>query len=130
LLLRIIYYNEKNNKNIEIKKFGCKEGSLDIVEGENNGGVFKKEIEKVNEEIDRLKENRTEYAKQLPMPLVKKYVQLIKNKNHKAVVFNSNNACSGCGFHIRPQILIELNDPNKIIYCENCGRILVRTLEA
>jgi predicted nucleic acid-binding Zn-ribbon protein len=94
-----------------------------------NEDILKKEIEKVNEEIERLKEHRTEYAKQLPMPLVKKYVQLIKNKNHKAVVFNSNNACSGCGFHIRPQILIELNDPNKIIYCENCGRILVRSLD-
>ena len=90
---------------------------------------LKNEILKIDEDINRLKENRSDYAKQLPMAIVKKYVMLIKNKNRKAVIFSSNNACSGCGFHIRPQILIELNTPDKIIYCENCGRILVRSLD-
>jgi len=92
--------------------------------------ILKKEIAKIDVDITKLKEKRTEYAKLLPVPIVKKYIQLIKNKNNKAIVFcNPNNACSGCGFHIRPQILIELNTPDKIIYCENCGRILVRSLE-
>lgn len=94
-----------------------------------NEDLLKKEIEKVNSEIERLKESRSEYAKQIPITIVKKYVQLIKNKNRKAVVYCNNNACSGCGFHIRPQILIELSQPEKIIYCENCGRILVHSLD-
>ena len=94
-----------------------------------NEDKLKEEILKIDQDIERLKENRKEYANQLPMTIVKKYVQLIKNKNKKAVIFSSNNACSGCGFHIRPQILIELNTPDKIIYCENCGRILVRSLD-
>jgi len=94
-----------------------------------NEDLLKLEINKVNEEIDKLKENRTEYAKQIPLDLVKKYIQLIKNKSYKAVVFNVNNSCSGCGFLIRPQILIELNNQEKLIYCENCGRILVNTFE-
>ncbi|MCL2063235.1 MAG: C4-type zinc ribbon domain-containing protein [Candidatus Cloacimonetes bacterium] len=94
-----------------------------------NEDVLKKEIEKVNKEIDKLKENRLSFAKQVSEPNVKKYIQLIKNKNRKAVVFSHNSACSGCGFHIRPQILIELNNPVKMIYCENCGRILVKSFE-
>ncbi|MCK9330719.1 MAG: C4-type zinc ribbon domain-containing protein [Candidatus Cloacimonetes bacterium] len=94
-----------------------------------NESILKKEIDKVDQEITELKDSRTELAKQLPMNLVKKYVQLIKNKNRKAIVFNNNDACSGCGFHIRPQILIELKTCHKIIYCENCGRILVHTLD-
>jgi predicted nucleic acid-binding Zn-ribbon protein len=94
-----------------------------------NEVILNNEIKKVDEDIDRLKQNRVEYAKQIPESLVKKYVQLIKNKNRKAVVYNNNSACSGCGFHIRPQILIELNTPDKIHYCENCGRILVKTFE-
>jgi len=92
--------------------------------------ILNKEILKIDTDIERLKENRAELAKQLPIAIVKKYIQLIKNKNKKAIVFcTSGNACSGCGFHIRPQILIELNTPDKIIYCENCGRILVRSME-
>ena len=94
-----------------------------------NEDLLKLEINKVNEEIDKLKESRTNYAKQIPLDLVKKYIQLIKNKNHKAVVFNINDSCSGCGFRIRPQILIELNNHEKLIYCENCGRMLVNTFE-
>jgi len=91
-----------------------------------NENILHQEIVEVEKNITLSKEKRTEIGKQLPMSLVKKYVQLIQHKNKKAVVFSSNNACSGCGFHIRPQILIELNDQNKIIYCENCGRILVK----
>ena len=94
-----------------------------------NETLLKAEIEKVNIEIEKLKEMRSDYAKQIPIALVKKYVQLIKNKNHKAVVYSHNDACSGCGFHIRPQILIEINDINKTIFCENCGRILVKSLD-
>lgn len=94
-----------------------------------NESLLNKEIEKVEVEINQLKDSRTELAKQIPMTIVKKYVQLIKNKNRKAVVFNSNNACSGCGFHIRPQILIDLKENNKSIYCENCGRILVNSMD-
>ena len=94
-----------------------------------NETILKNEIEKVIAEIEKLKEKRAEYAKQIPIALVKKYVQLIKNKNHKAVVYANNNACSGCGFHIRPQILIELSDMGKTIFCENCGRILVKSFD-
>jgi len=94
-----------------------------------NEDLLKSEIEKVNIEIEELKEKRSEFAKLIPLPMVKKYVQLIKNKNHKAVVYCNHDACSGCGFHIRPQILIELNDINKTIYCENCGRIIVKSFD-
>ncbi len=94
-----------------------------------NESILKKEIDKVDIEINQLKDTRSDLAKQIPMTLVKKYVQLIKNKNRKAVVFNNNNACSGCGFHIRPQILIDLKENHKMIYCENCGRILVNSLD-
>ena len=94
-----------------------------------NEDLLKQEIDKVNLEIENLKENRLSLARQVSESNVKKYIQLIKNKNRKAVVFCHNNACSGCGFHIRPQILIELNTLSKLIYCENCGRMLVKTFE-
>ena len=115
-----------------IKKQKVEANTLSKKANENlkaNEDVLKKEIEKVDLEIEKLKKDRFELAKQISESNVKKYIQLIKNKNRKAVVCSHNNACSGCGFHIRPQILIELNNPVKIIYCENCGRIMVKSFD-
>ena len=90
-----------------------------------NENIIKEDIQKVDNEIEALKATRSKFGSQIPRDLAKKYVQLIKNKNYKAVAYNNGNSCSCCGFHIRPQVVIELNDINKILYCENCGRILV-----
>ncbi len=95
-----------------------------------NEDKLNKKIEKVNQEIEKLKQERNEVAKSLPRQLVKRYVLLIKNKNRKAVVFANNDACDGCGFKIRPQLVIEVSKGNKIISCENCGRILVKDTES
>jgi predicted nucleic acid-binding Zn-ribbon protein len=86
---------------------------------------LKKKIEQVKNEIEEIRTKRNEIAKSIPTRIVKRYAALIKNKGRKAVAFNINNACSGCGFNIRPQVVIEINEGNKINFCENCGRILV-----
>lgn len=94
-----------------------------------NEEKLKKRISDVEKEIVDLRAKRNSLAKHLPTNLVKRYAALIKNKNRKAVVFNINNACSGCGYKIRPQLLIELKGANKHISCENCGRMLVNKPE-
>ena len=86
---------------------------------------LKKKIEQVKKEIEEIRNKRNEIAKGIPTRIVKRYAALIKNKGRKAVAFNIHNACSGCGFNIRPQVVIEINEGNKINFCENCGRILV-----
>ena len=91
----------------------------------DNEDRIKRAIEKVERESEKLRNKRNEIAKTIPVRLVKRYVGLIKNRNRKAVVYNENMACSGCGFQVRPQLAIELTKANKYIACENCGRILV-----
>ena len=89
-----------------------------------NEDKLKKEIIEVDEDIVKLRTKRNDLARDIPMSLVKKYAQLIKNKNRKAVVFFNGTSCGGCGFNIRPQLLIEINQNDKVNYCENCGRII------
>ncbi len=89
-----------------------------------NENRLKEEIIIVDNEIVELKAQRNKIAEQIPMSMIKKYAQLIKNKNRKAVVFCNGTSCGGCGFHIRPQLLIDIRQTDKINYCENCGRIL------
>ncbi len=91
-----------------------------------NEDKIKKKIEIVKNDIDKLRNDRNSFAKQIKNTnLVKRYAALIKNKDRKAVVYNEKNACAGCGFKIRPQQVIEINEGNKIISCESCGRMLV-----
>jgi len=94
-----------------------------------NEDILKKEIIKVEDDIVELKGSRNSIAHDIPMSLVKKYAQLIKNKNRKAVVFLNGNSCGGCGFHIRPQLLIEIKQNENVNYCENCGRIIAPNVD-
>ncbi len=90
-----------------------------------NEEKLKRKIEQVKKDIEEIREKRNELARNLPRQLVKRYGALIRNKGKKAVVFNIKNACSGCGYTIRPQLVIEIREGNKIVSCENCGRMLV-----
>ena len=93
-----------------------------------NEEKLKKKIEEVEKEIAEIRNKRNLLAEGLPKQLVRRYAALIKNKGRKAVVFNENDACSGCGYQIRPQLVIEINEGRKILNCENCGRMLVPKL--
>ncbi len=93
-----------------------------------NEAKLEKEIQEVEKEIVELKSNRNELTKDLPRDLIRRYAALIKNRNRKAVVFIDNNACSGCGYTIRPQVAIDIKAGNSVIYCESCGRILVKKI--
>ncbi|MDP8202901.1 MAG: C4-type zinc ribbon domain-containing protein [Candidatus Tenebribacter mawsonii] len=94
-----------------------------------NEKKLEKEIQEVQKDIEELKSKRNKLAAGLPRDLIRRYGNLIKNRNRKAVVFNDNNACSGCGYTIRPQVDIDMKARNSVIYCESCGRILVDHFE-
>ncbi len=87
---------------------------------------LKEEIAGLDGEIDALKLQRNEIAKTLPNNVVKQYKRLIINRNRKAVAFESEGACSACGFKVRPQVIVELDKLNKLNFCDNCGRFLVK----
>jgi len=87
------------------------------------------EITEVNKGMEKIRAERKELAKGLPVPIVKKYVTLIKNRKRKALVYNSGNTCGGCGFMIRPQVMVELHEGEKLIFCESCNRIIVLNKE-
>ncbi|MCF7857770.1 MAG: hypothetical protein K9N07_00395 [Candidatus Cloacimonetes bacterium] len=89
---------------------------------------LEQEILEVEKEIKDLKEKRNKLAKDIPLKLFRRYAVLIKNRNRKALVSAENNACSGCGYKIRPQVAIDIKKGESVVYCESCGRILVSQL--
>jgi len=90
----------------------------------SNEDKIKQKIKEVDEDIQNLRNKRNSIAKELPLQTLKRYVALIKNKNRKAIVHEVNKSCGGCGFSLRPQLLIELVK-GKMHSCESCGRMIV-----
>ncbi len=138
-----INHLEKNNSKVDDDLIGLMEAESELrerLDEENkaqkkasdelkaNEEKLEKEIQEVQKDIEELKRKRNIMAKDLPRDIIRRYAALIKNKNRKAVVFNDNNACSGCGYTIRPQAAIDIKAGNSVIYCESCGRILVDRL--
>jgi uncharacterized protein len=88
-------------------------------------GDLKAQISSLEEKIESTRAERNKLAVTLPVPLIKRYGNLIKNKDNQAVAYSRDGSCGGCGFVIRQQMRIELQQRKKIVYCENCGRILL-----
>ena len=91
-------------------------------------GELRKLIQELDGKIEETRNKRNDLARTLPTPLIKQYANLIKYKNNQAVAFNLNGSCGGCGFIIRPQMIIELDMKRKIVNCESCGRILLNRI--
>ncbi|MDP8201240.1 MAG: C4-type zinc ribbon domain-containing protein [Candidatus Tenebribacter burtonii] len=124
-LIRLMEDESELKKHLEEERETQKKASDELKANEEK---LEKEIQEVQKDIEDLKNKRNFLAKDLPRELIRRYGILIKNKNRKAIVFNDNNACSGCGYNIRPQVAIDIKEGNSIIYCESCGRILVSHL--
>ncbi|MBC8384762.1 MAG: hypothetical protein H8E57_04505 [Candidatus Cloacimonetes bacterium] len=126
-LIILMEQESKIKDNLKEVEAELKIAETDLKENEDK---INRKIEIVQAEIDSQRKERNDLAKKIPRNMVKRYGSLIKNRSRKAVVFCEKNACSGCGFNVRPQLLIEINEGKKIISCESCGRILVqKTIE-
>jgi predicted nucleic acid-binding Zn-ribbon protein len=90
---------------------------------------LREQIASLESKIEEVRTQRNELARTLPVQIVKHYGNMIKHKNNQAVAYNRNGSCGVCGFVIRQQMRIELQLRRKIIYCENCGRILMNRFE-
>lgn len=96
------------------------------------------EKEKFLEQKDALIKNRADMeirrtelkqAKQDLLPLLPRehvylYEKIFQRMNGIALSPVTDDFCSMCQIRVRPQVLNELKAENKIIICENCGRIL------
>ncbi|HRX75845.1 MAG: C4-type zinc ribbon domain-containing protein [Candidatus Cloacimonetes bacterium] len=113
--------NEAKACIVELKK------ALELAEANKRAkeGDLKAQIDSLENKIESTRAERNKLAVTLPVPLIKRYGNLIKNKDNLAVVYNRDGSCGGCGFVIRQQLRIELQLKKKIVYCENCGRIIL-----
>ncbi|MCB5251722.1 MAG: C4-type zinc ribbon domain-containing protein [Candidatus Cloacimonadaceae bacterium] len=124
LLEHIDTENEIKSRIVEYKKvLGEAEANKKAKEGD-----LKAQIDTLEGKIESTRAERNKLAVTLPVALIKRYGNLIKNKENQAVAYSHDGSCGGCGFVIRQQMRIELQLRKKVVYCENCGRILLNPI--
>lgn len=97
-------------------------------------GKMEAEIKRLKEELDSVEDEvlaRLDERKRLVVKiddrLVKTYERVRKSKKGLAIVGVVKEACGGCFHKIPPQRIQEIKSKEKLVSCENCGRILVWT---
>ncbi|MFC1490148.1 zinc ribbon domain-containing protein [Candidatus Latescibacterota bacterium] len=92
-----------------------------------NIAKIQKSFDSIETDIKKLEKNTERSLKGIDAKTFNIYKRLRKGKNGLAVstVNPVKHSCQGCYKRLPPQKVQEVRKNNSIIFCENCGRILV-----
>lgn len=76
------------------------------------------------QEIEELNSLRESTVQLIPEPAIGKYNALLKTKNNHPVAIVKNGICQGCHMGLSTSFIQKLSSPEKICFCESCGRII------
>lgn len=82
------------------------------------------EIGKIKTELGSIKKKLQQLEASISPELLEKYYRIKKLKTHP-VAFITEGKCDGCMMEVSVMLAAEVKQHKRIIYCENCGRILV-----
>lgn len=84
------------------------------------------DLEQYKLEIGRLEEERGRLVADLEPPYLDKYDLLAAKHQGRLMAQVIGDLCSGCRVSISSGLRGHLYNPGAMVYCENCGRLLVR----
>ena len=79
-----------------------------------------------NQELGQLQAQREELVKKIEKKYLDKYLTLVQKHHGKALARVNDDICSGCRVFISSALKGHLYNPSAMVYCENCGRLLVK----
>jgi predicted nucleic acid-binding Zn-ribbon protein len=98
---------------------------------EEEGGVSEEQamledrLSEVQEDLNALLADRGRITSNVNPSLLLKYERLFKNKGDFAVVQVEKDHCSGCHMRLPPQVTNDALNPDKLVICNFCGRMLI-----
>ncbi len=104
---------EANQKYSEAEKIFSKEKEI-LQQKQKKSDAKKKELTEKKEKL----------MTSIPDDQIRLYLKILNSKHGIALSPITDEFCSLCHMRVRPQILNELKGNEKLILCENCGRIL------
>jgi predicted nucleic acid-binding Zn-ribbon protein len=83
-------------------------------------------IKETELEESRLRDESADASKLVDKRIHDAYGKIRRNmRNGLAIVSTDRDACGGCFAIIPPQTQLEIRQKKKLLFCENCGRMLV-----
>jgi predicted nucleic acid-binding Zn-ribbon protein len=86
--------------------------------------ILKQKQKKSEAKNKELTEKKEKLTTNIPDDQIRLYLKIFKSKHGIALSPITDEFCSLCHMRVRPQVLNELKGNEKLILCENCGRIL------
>jgi len=107
----------------EIKSADHKASEVQKELAQQRETIYKKKKE-AEDEKEKLQSKKEELLPKIPSDQIDLYQQIFSQKNGIVLSPVWEEFCTMCHMRVRPQMVNELISENKIILCENCGRIL------
>ncbi len=87
---------------------------------------LKKVLANIKKTIKELQKKRVDIESKVSKEHLDRYNRLIQRPDKKCVAKVTNDRCEGCRVSIPNSQVGKLYNPDIILYCENCGRLLVK----
>jgi predicted nucleic acid-binding Zn-ribbon protein len=113
---------EGSKKSIEERTADMKEEEEGIREEQE---MLVERLAEVEEDLEAMIVGRERTVSNVDASLVGKYERLFANKGDFAVVRVENSHCKGCNMRLPPQVVNDALNPDKLVICNYCGRMLV-----
>ena len=113
---------ERSKKAIEERAADMKEEEEGIREEQE---MLMERLAEVEEDLEAMIVDRERTVSNIDVSLVGKYERLFANKGDFAVVRVENFHCKGCNMRLPPQVVNDALNPDKLVICNYCGRMLV-----
>ena len=94
---------------------------------ESEGTQIEQEAEKADRLIAELEEEKKKLKPKIPADLLKKYQFLRANRAGVALAPVNKSTCQVCHMNLPPQMFIDLQKNENMMYCPNCQRIIYWT---
>jgi len=87
--------------------------------------MLNERLQEAQEDLNALTADRGRIASTVNPSLLSKYERLFRNKGDFAVVQVEKDHCSGCHMRLPPQVTNDALNPDKLVICNFCGRMLI-----
>ncbi len=88
--------------------------------------VLEEDLDRFKHDLENLKESRAGLIEKIEAKYINKYNMLAEKHQGEALAKVDNDICGGCRVFISSALRGHLYNPGAMVYCENCGRLLVR----
>lgn len=79
---------------------------------------------KLTEKLNDWEKTRSKKTSSISVELLHEYERIRRGRNGMALAAVKNNACQGCFMELPPQVISEMRLGQRLIFCENCNRLL------